>query len=551
MATPPRYLFRTSSAQSAGTNTSALFAPASLSDASITQDHNADFIALDPTSNTTGGSNLGQQLRQALLWKKSPDQPGCPFVFFTTSPVFAVQLAMWRSQRKEFKDGSVLEADEDVRITIVDKQAATTRSGEPVTFRSVKELIDEYALDIRNRGDDARRDYAGQWVASTEVQLGAGCWQVAFSALVKNGLFELYPQVEVANQRKDPRICLGSKDLRKFGFGAVGRGWGGSGVEAAMDTAGRVALGFEGCDGGDEEGAGMGVKLAFVLALRERDVDDLAFAKWLRDHTTNFPGAGVHHGTAVSVPSLEDNGIPDAAHFQFLQKHFADLRFEAAGLAVGLPILPGAIEKEKQVWLDWWRRDREEYRAAHPRGQQQGRKTWRERRAERKVELSGRRARREDSVVQPATPLRREQPRELFPPAQRGGVVRELFPSQRHAAYGQHYGVSTAYNPRHPDTLQILSSRAGDDITTAYQHRDAPAYSSRPYNDARSYAADFQQQQRRQPGGLQVLSSRPGDAVTTQHQHRHLRMEGAGRRRDRDREPVVRRRGWRGGEIGY
>lgn len=168
MATPtPRHLFRCWSDQCNGTNSSTLFSPAARAAADSTAEHEQDFISLEVPIT---GIDFANQLRQALLWKK--DQDKCPFAFFTSSAIFAIQLAVWRNSRKQFKDGTVIEPDTGVHMTIIDAQAAKTTDGSPVHFQSVKDLLQTYGVELKNRSDDSIRQYADQWVVTSDVFLG-------------------------------------------------------------------------------------------------------------------------------------------------------------------------------------------------------------------------------------------------------------------------------------------------------------------------------------------------------------------------------------------
>lgn len=526
-APTPRYLFRCSSDQSNGINTPDLFAPGSLSrTVSTNKETEKDFIPLDEPT-TTSENNLGHQLRQALLWKK--DQADCPFVFFTTSPIFVVQLAVWRSARKTGKDGSVIEPDTNVNITIIDTETALTSDGHRLQFHAVQDLLNTHNVELKNRSDGSLRACADHWatISSTLVP-GPGSHRAALEDLVMNGLYELYPQIEVANDRRHPRPSLTTDDLRKYFFHAGGNGVGGEGgllVSESLDTAGRLGMCFSACerleeeedgDGSGEEGregkekrgggGEMSILMAFVLSLRKMNLEDLAFQFWLQDHTT---AKVLPHPTSTIVAEAQQgqmSGIPDADEFIKLERHFTGLIFEAEGLAFGLSIDPASIEEDKADWRTWWKQNREDYRATHTR--QQKRQGWRDRQRDRPRELLERRARR-DRVVDSSSMPRRNDP--TYTPASSHQsfdrphnalsyttqTPRELFPGWRH---------SSAVQPRNFDTRARLPG-------TSHNSRSGE--------------------------GFRVLESRPGDVATTRHQRQHERVR---RRRDGDGNYVRERR---------
>lgn len=103
----PKYLFRVWSEQSHGTNTPTLFVPAS---GHISPDK--PFEHSDITAQLVKDALIGHQL------------PNCPFIFFTDSPIHALQLAA-----KKKADGFG-----QMQITCVDTTASKTLEGASVGF---------------------------------------------------------------------------------------------------------------------------------------------------------------------------------------------------------------------------------------------------------------------------------------------------------------------------------------------------------------------------------------------------------------------------------
>lgn len=519
MAIPPRYLFRCSSDQSHGTNTIDLFAPGSLSSTN-TPEKDADFMALDDNA-TANNTTIGEQLRQALLWKK--DSSPSPFIFFTTSPLFAVQLAVWRSKRKHHKEGTAQDPDTNVKITIIDTSTATTAAGQAVYFQSVKDLMSAHGIELRNRPDNSLRGYADVWVATSEVRLGVGSYCAGFGDLVTNGLFELYAAIEAASERRDVRLELTVRDLRGFYFGD-GEETGGEEVREDLDTAARVAMGFRPCDGaeeGEQGRRGVAARLAFVLALRKRNLGTAAFEDWILDHTDSPADPGAASSTRRSVDFA---GVPDAEQFDLLQQHFANFDFDPESLALGVSIDPASIEREKAAWATWWKNSRQAYRAEHPK-EHRPRGAKRTRRENRHNLLLTRRARHDSvasqqpskNVPQPSEApggydFTHQGPRELFPGWQMSVETRRDY-------YTPHVDLQRGQVGYH-----VLSSRPGDDTTTQQVDRRGPrVQAGTPWHS---------QGRHRQ---YQVLSSRPGDLVTTRQLH-GAQAERTMPRKGRDRE---------------
>ena len=142
------------------------------------------------------------------------------------------------------------EPDPDIHISIIDTQTAKTSEGFPVNFRPVKVLLQTHAIDLRSPGEGFVRTYADHWVAISPVVLGTGSWNAESENLIRNGLYELYPHIEAANERKDPRPHLTTQDLRKYFFRSD------VSVEPitreTLDAAERVGMCFEACKVNDD-----------------------------------------------------------------------------------------------------------------------------------------------------------------------------------------------------------------------------------------------------------------------------------------------------------
>lgn len=98
--------------------------------------------------------------------------------------------------------------------------------------------------------------------------------------LIKNGFYELYPQIEAANDRNDPGQSSTTDDLRKYFFQSEDCMSGSLTVRESLDTVARLAMCFRPAthDPHEEVETGdVGIIMALSSSLRRRNVQDSAF----------------------------------------------------------------------------------------------------------------------------------------------------------------------------------------------------------------------------------------------------------------------------------
>ena len=129
----PTHVFRVWSHQSNGTNTPTLFGPASTS----------------PTAPDPSQKSMAEQLKMCFHGKPAPANP---FINFTSSLLFALQLAAYMK---------ALWSHDNIMITCIDLTTARTSAGEQVTLHTAADMLAKYGVELHNRSDNSVRDYEG------------------------------------------------------------------------------------------------------------------------------------------------------------------------------------------------------------------------------------------------------------------------------------------------------------------------------------------------------------------------------------------------------
>ncbi|GAB1733623.1 hypothetical protein NU195Hw_g2305t1 [Hortaea werneckii] len=389
----PNYLFRVWSKQSHGTNTPTLFAPASRS-----VDLDNVFRPPEITAQLVQSAFVGRPL------------PECPFIFFTDSSIYALQLAA-----KKKADGYG-----EMQITCVDTSTSCTPEGASVEFRLAKSVLDDYGAVMRTKHDGSARDYPDEYITIHQsVILGPGSTTVAYDRLIQLGLFQLYPHLEAVNQRRRVMWYHSINDLREYGF-AVGRPIKELSKEKIIIAA-QLAASFTPAIGNKYLSSAPIHLVAAFLALQKRNVAELAvsvYFEWDRTipRTANVARQHSKHNSKLSLPTPADSEInsneplksgkkraasvidltedepspakrskristpvvdltldeepdyegsrvADARQYQDLLNALAGKRFRLQYLGASVQINQSVLLPERGEWEAWHRQSREAYRA--------------------------------------------------------------------------------------------------------------------------------------------------------------------------------------------
>lgn len=365
MAPLPHHLFRVFSPSSNGVNEPTLFAPASVISSSKTQR-----TKIHPNF-------MAEALRIALIGKHTPANS---FVFFTPSLLYALQFAA--QQKSKGATG--------IRITCLETSTARTQDGKAVDFYSAPDLIAKYGVQMKLNRDGEACSYEGEWVAMVcSVVPGKGSSVADFDALLKLGLYQLYPELgEVAQTRNGTRLYSALRSLRQYSFQA-GRRW--LLTENVLSVAARLAAAFQpiqaiaksDCDD----------LLAWFLALRKWEVGDGLLKTGLSklskngssiggpviDLTTEDASPGSCNRRSLHVAdrlalqttksfidltgSDEDDGgaqtgvkkdaLPEFGQFGFVKQLLLDNGLRLRDMDTTALLKPQTIAKEVKYWNAW------------------------------------------------------------------------------------------------------------------------------------------------------------------------------------------------------
>lgn len=332
------YLFRAYSDQSQGINTPTLFAPKTAIDhLPITQ--------YSPPKKST--SQLGGQLQDAVAWKKTPS----PFIFWTASLFFALQVARSRKRKNET----------NIRIIALDiRTSKTAKDGGQVTFTPVPTMLKEHGVRLEKK-DGTEYDYSNEILTMDCVVPGAESRTVDFEALELHGLYELYPALNWAFERDDGRTRLhrNTVALREFHFQdeqclTLGR----LGVAAALAAMFMTRAGQ--MDDVDS------TILAHLLAIRKRSPLDTILASWIELNMREFVKLDEDEGEGEDtafIAMIEAIDVEEVQHFLDLQQLFQDKCFSSSTfeLTTGT-VSKREINGELADWKKWDTQQREKFR---------------------------------------------------------------------------------------------------------------------------------------------------------------------------------------------
>ena len=224
----PRFLFRASSEKSNGINRRGRFAPELVKrGTSQATDPNVDpnRMLYHPSQ-----GRLKDQLAIALNEKQAPWNP---IVFFSSSVLVSIQHGYNKHTKGKF----------DVLIECVDTWTAKSENGDPVRFRSMRNLHDELGMQIlKARWTRKELFYADVFVTTDEVHAGQGASSISLRTLQDQGLENLLPEfgavVEVCPH--NPGLETPTSNLRDYWFRSK------KDLEyEEIDLAARLAAAFE------------------------------------------------------------------------------------------------------------------------------------------------------------------------------------------------------------------------------------------------------------------------------------------------------------------
>lgn len=329
------YLFRAYSDDSQGVNTPTLFAP------QAAKTH-LPVTSYEPSN--MGDEELGKKLKTALNTRKLES----PFVFFTASFMFAVQIARARK----------LKGEKNIFITAIDISTAWTPAGKASPFQHVPPMLQQ--LNIRQeRADGSEKDYRDIFLTMDCVLPGAKSKTVSFDQLEAAGLYQLYPALTWGRERGDGRTRLGrnSEDPRAFHFRTTQ-----ALTMCRVNLAAILAATFA--------APGQQVKkvdpsiLAYFLAFQERSFSDSVLRQWIQINTFEVINLDEEEeGGSVCEEAIEAMELEEVQQYNklnglFLNRHVLDRSLSSMAV-----IDQSNIHAESAAWSVWSVQQRNEYRA--------------------------------------------------------------------------------------------------------------------------------------------------------------------------------------------
>lgn len=330
---PPTHIFRAWTDQSYGVNGRDLFAPAAAKKAN-------SIAKYTPPKDVP---NMKEQLKEHLLDRHNfPDNL---FVFFTTSLLFAVQLALYRKALGQT----------GVQIICINVDTARTPKGKKVNFRMVSEMMKDCNLKLRNRSDNSLREYADVVAAMECVVPGSNARTATLEAMIANGLESLYPPFRENNERSDPRLALLVKDLRKYWFRTEIPL-----TRAVITVAAKVVSAFQ-ADECEEEKVSIHI-LAHLLAFQKRKARDEELASWLKEFADEMImiGASSDNNRGIEVIFLCED-LPELAQYRQMSTLLIDYCVSDDVLQTPAITASEQIDQEYQQYLEFKRLDKQEY----------------------------------------------------------------------------------------------------------------------------------------------------------------------------------------------
>ena len=333
----PKQLFRVWSDDTWGNNSNNLFVPAAIANYKT-----AGAFRLTPQSL----DDFEQQFQRALR----KNAANCPFFFSTSSLLVALQHAS-----RETGLGKA-----NVHITCFNTDTTKTPEGQQVKFYSVKALMKDFNIEIRNGGGKGSiRESEDEYVTMSAAIPGKQSCCVRYETLMSNGLFQLYPSLKEVNEGyrgRPPKWYSAIFKLRRHGFRADRLL-----TKEKIDAAARLAFSFKKCVAGETTNHSNGTPerlLAWFLALQKRSKTDPSLETWLDSHST----LDLEVETQSSRPPKLDTSIRELAQYSELFQLFEGREVLQSGIQAAAHISPAVIEAEKSEWQTWCREDADEHR---------------------------------------------------------------------------------------------------------------------------------------------------------------------------------------------
>ncbi len=239
-------------------------------------------------------------------------------------------------------------------ITCIDTLTARTPAGLCVQFRPVDQLTRELHVDLRNRRDDSQREFTTEYVATSNVCLGEGSSTVALEALIRNGLYELYPELSEINKnsRNGPKVQVPLSMLRAHGFERCHQL-----SESEINVAARLASAFTPSVDFQSKEDINGQLLAWILSFRKRDGHDNALRTWLGANCT----VGGSEVSPILIAGKTQIDSPECDQYEEVRKVFATQQITANAVSFSTArVEPLVVARAKVTWSTWAVKHRQE-----------------------------------------------------------------------------------------------------------------------------------------------------------------------------------------------
>ncbi len=353
MAEPEfEHAFRVFSPYSHGMNSVSAFLPAAYAG-----DLSGEHEEVQPTSI----AEFAQDLSSALDWEKS--LPNCNTVFFTRSFLFALVYAGYKAAKGET----------DVMIVCINAGTAKTAKKDAVQFHSIDELISKFGVEVGSRKDGSPYGYPHELVVTAPVIAGRGSCYIAYSKLVSEGLYELYPVLDEVNKqtrKRGPQLHRIVEDLRRYWFRSEWRL-----TKPKLQIIAKLAAAFVNPFSGRKlHGSNDTARhlVAYLIAFQNRSPNDNALHKWVSNHSASYftPVIDLTDEPVVIdlTGELEDiptTPVPEFSQYQQLIKLFSDIHIPV-GASAAIGVNEAALQIERQEWSLWRDEAHDGYQASRP-----------------------------------------------------------------------------------------------------------------------------------------------------------------------------------------
>ena len=191
----------------------------------------------------------------------------------------------------------------------------------------------------------------------TEVVLGEKSSKASYQSLIDAGLLQLYPELDAANDRRDPRLNLTTVDLRAFWFRSTSK-LTATEILIATRVASRFIAVKKGADGSNTH------LLTWLLAMKRRDTDDDALKACLGGPTL-YGMPGPRHSIDAEDEDLKGAcaELPELREYQRLKASFANRKILAGAIDESASVPASQVEEAVGKWRTWHKASRKENRA--------------------------------------------------------------------------------------------------------------------------------------------------------------------------------------------